>query len=1036
MDRKKFRTVWICLLAVVSFTKLHVAAQTATATLSGTVIDPSNAAVVDAKITIDSDMGVRRETTSTENGTFALSFLSPGRYRVTAEHPGFQKAEVPGITLNVGDQLQLQIPLRVGAITEAVTVTEDASLIRTSPSIATVVDRHFVANLPMNGRTFQSLIELTPGVVPTTASTTQQGQFSVNGMRESANTFTVDGVSANIGIVPSGANFNGASGQFAGFNALGTTSGLVSLEALQEFTVQTSGFAPEFGRTPGGQISIVTRSGSNTFTGTAFEYFRHDKLDANDFFANRIRIGKQPLRNNQFGGVLGGPIEVNRSFFFVSVEALRQRLPTVAVVDVPSRAARSGAPNSAISEILNAFPIPTGPDLSNGLAQFTGGYSIPASAYATSVRVDRRFGNTTVFGRYNDAPSETATRGQFSNSLSVLVPTKLKTRTLTLAATSTVGPRIVNDVRLNLSRNTGRQRRIPDEYGGAKIPDPSELFPSFVSPDDSVVSINLRGAGFAPTLYLGSQGANSQRQLNVIDTLSMVVRSHQFKFGADYRRLTPVFDFVAYQQTINFSSIDALLRGEANNTSTVQAFTGPFFPRFTNFSAFVQDTWTVSRRFTLTYGIRYEINPAPAEKNGNDPRTVTAIDDPANITLAPTGTRPFKTTRNNFAPRVGASYALFQRPGRETLLRAGAGIFYDIASTQTGAAYRAFSYPYAATRGLPNTSYPLSPALVSMPEFTTAPPYTFVYGSDPNLKLPRTIHFNLGLEQSLGGNQAVSLSYVGSAGRRLYRTELYQNQVRDFSQLRIVRNADRSDYHAMQAQYRRRLSRDLQVLAHYTLSKSLDTSSSEAQMYLPIIWSSPDQNRAPSDFDRRHSFAVAATYGIWSPKAGTGRSILGNFWLDATFRAMSASPVDINSSSGTLGVVLRPDVVPGIPHILDDPSAPGGHRFNRAAFVIRPDNNGTLGRNALRGFPLSQLDMAVRREFAVGLTKLQLRAEAFNILNHPNFGNPVGVLTNSSFGTAIQMLNRNIGGLNALYQIGGPRSIQFALKLQFPRERS
>jgi hypothetical protein len=322
-----------------------------------------------------------------------------------------------------------------------------------------------------------------------------------------------------------------------------------------------------------------------------------------------------------------------------------------------------------------------------------------------------------------------------------------------------------------------------------------------------------------------------------------------------------------------------------------------------------------------------------------------------------------------------------------------------------------------------------------MPEFTTAPPYSFVYASDPNLELPRTIEFNVALEQSLDPRQVVSLTYVGSAGRRLYRTEFYQNQVRDFSQLRIVRNSDTSDYHAMQAQYRRRLSRGLQVLAHYTLSKSIDTSSSEAQMYLPIILSPAEQSRGPSDFDRRHSFAVAATYGIPSPAGRLGRSILGNFWLDTTYKAMSASPVDITSSSGTLGVPLRPDVVTGAPLVLDDASAPGGRRFNRAAFVIRPDNNGTLGRNALRGFPLSQLDLALRREFSVGLTTLQVRAEAFNLFNHTNLANPVGVLTNSTFGTSTQMLNRNIGGLNALYQIGAPRSIQFALKIQFPGER-
>jgi hypothetical protein len=447
---------------------------------------------------------------------------------------------------------------------------------------------------------------------------------------------------------------------------------------------------------------------------------------------------------------------------------------------------------------------------------------------------------------------------------------------------------------------------------------------------------------------------------------------------------------------------------------------------------FAQDAWAVSPRFTLTYGLRYELNPAPSEKNGNDPRTVTGVDSPATIALAPEGTPPFKTTYGNLAPRVGASYALTQDSNRQMVLRGGVGLFYDSFSTQTGAAYRAFSYPYAATRTVTPARYPLSDADASMPAFTTLPPYNFVYGSDPNLKLPYSVQANVGIEHSLGARQTVSATYVRTAGRRLYRTEFYQSGIPNFSQLRLVRNLDWSDYHALQVQYRRRLSGGLQALAHYTLSKATDTSSSDALMYLPASISSPAQNLGPSDFDRRHSFSLAATLQIPSPAAAWARVLLGDSSVDAVYRAMSAAPVDVTSPGGpTINLLsLRPDVVPGVPLVIEDAAAPGGRRFNRAAFIPRTDTHGSLERNALRGFPFSQLDLSVRRHVAIGKTRLEVRVEVFNALNHANFANPVANLTNSSFGVATQMFN-SIGGLNSLYQIGGPRAFQLAVRAQF-----
>jgi hypothetical protein len=273
---------------------------------------------------------------------------------------------------------------------------------------------------------------------------------------------------------------------------------------------------------------------------------------------------------------------------------------------------------------------------------------------------------------------------------------------------------------------------------------------------------------------------------------------------------------------------------------------------------------------------------------------------------------------------------------------------------------------------------------------------------------------------------------VRTAGRRLYRTEFYQSGLPDFGQLRVVRNLDWSDYHALQLQYRRRLSGGLQALAHYTLSRATDTASSEALMYLPTSVSSPAQNHGPSDFDRRHSMSMAATYQLPASSARVSRLLIGDASVDVVYRAMSAAPVDVISpgGSGINLLSLRPDVLPGEPLVVDDPAAAGGWRYNRAAFVPRTDTHGSLARNALRGFAFNQFDLAVRRRFSIARTRLELRVEAFNVLNHPNFASPVSNLTNTSFGVATQMFN-SIGGLNSLYQIGGPRAFQVAVRAQF-----
>src|SRR6266542_6137575 len=395
----------ICCLCVTAY------AQSSTATLSGTVVDQDGAVVPGANITvINAATAQQRQATTNDRGDFTVPLLPPATYTIRVERQGFAIAEVSNVILNVNDQKSLQIQLKAGNITEMVKVTADAPLINESPAVGTVVDRQFAENIPLNGRSFQSLITLTPGVVLTkTAEGSEQGQFSINGQRGDANYFTIDGVSANIGVNVTSGLAQAVGGALPGFSASGGTNNLVSIDALQEFKIQTSTYAAEFGRTPGGQISIATRSGTNDFHGTFFEYFRNDVLDANDWFANANRLPKPAERQNDFGGVLGGPIFKNRTFFFFSYEGLRLRQPQVGLTEVPSLCFRGSGvcpagqspAATSIQPLLNALPLPNGPTVRNGVAQFNASYSNPASLDATSIRIDHALNSKlTMFGRY------------------------------------------------------------------------------------------------------------------------------------------------------------------------------------------------------------------------------------------------------------------------------------------------------------------------------------------------------------------------------------------------------------------------------------------------------------------------------------------------------------------------------------------------------------------------------------------------------------------------------------------------------------
>ena len=1080
--RLVYSTCWLALMMLCF--AVAAMAQTETATISGLITDDTGAVVAGTEVKLQSvDRGTAQTATTNNAGIYVFASVHPGPYQLTVHKLGFRQVDFLGLIVNVQDHIEQNFHLQVGSLSESVTVEASAATINTQDAtVSTVVDRQFAENLPMNGRSFQTLIQLTPGVVVVPTNIVDEGQFSVNGQRAASNYWMVDGVSANIGIGASGqgSGGNGMGGTLGSFSALGGTNSLVSIDAMQEFRIQTSTYAPEFGRTPGGQISILTRSGTNQFHGTAFEYVRNDVFDANDWFADDLGLAKPEERQNDFGGTFSGPILKDRTFFFFSYEGLRLRLPQVVQGSVPDLNARQTA-IPQMQPFLNAYPIqsPNLPDdPSTGVAGIAASYSNAANLDAYSLRIDHKLSDRlTLFGRYNYSPSEIIQRGGDVLALSVVTPIHITVQTGTLGATWAISPQVANDLRFNYSHTSASSFSFLDNFGGAS-PLASLPFPSPFTSQNALFFFEIRSPQFlfGGQLADGPTNKNLQRQINIVDNLSVQQGSHSLKFGIDFRRLSPITTPEQYQQQVFFSSVGTAATGNASFADTF-SLTGATL-LFRNLGVFAQDTWRVSPRLTLTYGLRWDLDFSPSTLSGPSIPAVTGfnLNNFSQLAIAPGGTSPFRTTFGNVAPRIGLAYQLTKNQNWETVLRGGFGVFYDLASSETGGLINALP-PFGQFNIIVGATFPLSPTDSAPPVIPSTGTIAFPLAINPNLKLPYTLEWNVALEQALGKQQTLSVSYVGAAGRRLLQTTSvsFPPSNPNIEDGTFLDNSATSDYDALQVQFQRRLSRGLQALASYTWAHSIDTGSAGSNQ-LQSNANTPgasNSNRGPSDFDIRNAFSAGVTYDIPGSKKNTlAKVILSGWSVQNIIQARSAPPVDIQDTNffgapfdTGISADLRPDIVPGQPFylfgaqcastfqalgtLLPGHSCPGGKGINPAAFTDPPADpltgnplrQGTLGRNALRGFGAWQWDFAMHRTFPIRESlKLQFRAEIFNLLNHPNFGPPNGQFGETGFfGVSTQTLGQSLagantlgsGGFDPLYQIGGPRSVQFALKLMF-----
>jgi hypothetical protein len=1192
-------------------------AQTGLATVHGRVTDHTGALIIGAEVEIRNvDTNETVTQTSDHEALYAIPSLRPGRYGLVAKKGGFKTLTLKPFDLNVGDNLLRNLTLEVGDVAESITVNADSERLNTTDgSVSTVIERPMVENLPLNGRSFQSLLELTPGINPAVPGqangrVNQQGQFTVNGQRADANYFIVDGVSANTGSSLGASLGQSGAGVLPNTTAFGGFNGLVSIDALQEFRVTTSSFAPEYGHTPGGQVSLVTRSGGNSYHGAVFDYVRNSALDANDWFLNRAGQ-KSAARQHDFGGVLGGPIIRNKLFAFLSYEGLRLTNPQAGSGYTFTPSARKQAQytvnslspflSSYMSQILNAYPSPdvdrtgnitlgTGavvpavaPCTSEPLtcvARFTSAFPASAQLDSGAGRIDYALNDrTTLFGRYVYSPSSTFASGSFRSINNT--DTAVGSSSFTVGLTRIINSKTTNDLRLNYTNSTLRQIQTAPTFAGTM----ETLFPQgFAQPAGFSLrdmQFSLQFLGLVPDLNLAySPTTNSrQRQFNIVDTLSTVKGSHTLKAGVDVRIIDPNLNTLPYSLNavfylpaiMNFASLPPSQSGgsggdgggpgggDGSGAGTTR-FPSPSLPcgtdevqlpsflcgstvytaiqrnsvqefRFPNWSLFVQDTWKIRPRLSLTYGVRHEVAPAPHSRNRKpffslknfDPVKCTSLLGssldvlaPAGSTVCgvgvnPLGTPAYPTTWLNIAPRVGIAYQVSQNQNWGTVLRAGFGIFYDAAANGSAAAVGPFSP--STYNGLLRLPAPASnPQSIAPPAIQTAISPTSPYASAaiaaaPDLKLPRTFGFNVAVQQALGSQQSLTLTYVGAIGRKLIgaasatpQTWALNGVERTYfisptfagttTTLTVFGNYATSDYHALQAQFQRQFYHGLGAVASYTWSHSLDDASNfNAGAVFPR-----SLNRSSSDFDVRQTFTTSLVYDIPTPfkRNKVISSITGHWSVDPIYHFQTALPVNVIAQSTldtNILTIQRPSIIPGIPLYVygadcaaqnGGSPCPGGMGFNATPVTNVPDSRGVLphpecqqslpgssgpsvvgygafcigaitgpssklpqgnaGRNLLRGFSLRQFDLDIHRDFPIGeRLRMRFHVNLFNVWNHPNFSAPQSTLLLPNFGKAASLMNSSFGtgsissggGNNPLYSLGGPRSIQLALKIIF-----
>jgi len=1137
------------ILGFVLLAAVSLSAQTFRGTILGTVTDPSGAVISGAKVTVkNAGTGLERTAETSADGSYALPELPIGTYTVTVTLPGFKTFVTTGVTVDVSSERRVNAAMKPGQVSTKVEVSGDLlpQVETTSTEIGGTLTAELIESLPVNGRDYQKLIYMNPGVAGSpdqiTDSPGSYGTFSLNGSRGRSNNFLLDGTDMNDGFR------NDPAINEAG--VFGDPATILPLDAVAELKV-ISNYEAEYGRNSGAVIDIVTKSGNNSLHGSALEYLRTDQLGARNYF-NSVG-GENPFHNNQFGAALGGPIVKDHTFFYFDYEGQRESGaqggtscvpdPAQIAADIATINATPGESVSpAVTALLsrNPYPAPNIPGTFGGGLVGTEDSNCPngpnlstATLFSNDIdsligKVDQNFASGLLTGRYYFGNSTQSfpfaqLAGGLLPGFNTVTPTRVQL--VSISYVKNVNASQVNEARLGWNR-----------FAEGFFPQDSAFNPNGIGLDTGVTSPFDFGL---PKISVGSfspiGATNSVPRSRVdsnwhfIDNYSWKAGRHDIKFGYEFRRTTiQLIQDNTFRGKLSFDDLSSFLQGIASSGKIAQGDTLRHAIE-NNHSLYIQDEFRWTSRLTVNYGMRWDFFGVVHEKN-NLFYQVSAANGGTELQVGSPGGPGslYNPDYNNFAPRVGLAYDVTGKG--QTVIRAGWGLFYDAFSQDTflghapyncafcpGAAYSGVGPAAISSAGLSGNN------LGSGPIFANFSSLGDFFGTNPNIRTPYVQNFNLNLQQQLSSRMVLQVGYVGSIGTKLFRfrdlNQPTQAQITAFDtgqcatwaqtfpncfiagfdgpdgvDFNVPRTAypnffyvnqeestANSNYNSLQTTLRVNGWHGLTSQANFVWSHSIDNAS-DLEDFIPNA-AQPNNSfntaaeRGNSNFDIRRRFTWNLGYEL--PRHGGSLAKLKDGWgVDSAVTLQTGQPFNLNYNfegdySGGGEGFDRPDVVGPIQY----GSAPNNF-LNLTAFQVpcawgnstasssAGDSNclagsrhfGNLGRNILSGSSFEEWNFSVFKNTVITeRLLLQLRAEFFNLLNHPNFSNPelpnyisdpgtngISNVTNQVAGNPCNNVpfGRGCGNLaltatgdvgigNPFLGGGGPRGLQFVAKFTF-----
>jgi hypothetical protein len=1033
------RRISCCFNSLLVFTVLLLAAasparaQGASGTITGTVSDETGAVLPGATVTVkNEDTGVTRELVSGEGGHFRATDLPPGPYAVTATLTGFGTLARRGIVLTVGREAVVDLALKVGGIKDVITVVGEASSVDThTSSTGGLINEAQIKNLPLNGRSFIELANLTPGVQLTNqggrSTSTGFGQkISVNGSRYTQNLFTLDGTMMNDQ-----------------FNQAGSASGnMLGVEAIREFQVLTNSFSAEYGRHTGGVINAATKTGTNSFHGSLFEFHRDQNLDAKRWEAKQNNLSKPDFTRNQFGFSAGGPILQNRTFFFATYEGLIERLGQTNTFIVPTPEVRALAP-AVVKPYLDSFPSPNGTLLDAQRAEFVRQDTRNTDEHYAMGRLDHQFsGNDKVFVRY------TFDDGKVTNPNRVVSGEVTNTRLQ------------FGTGEYQIVRGAGFVNRAQFGYTNSKLNGYDYVVDGVTLPRLTFTDID-RGLGVITINGLSAWGGSTTNpklhnfsNFQISDTVSWVRGAHNLRLGGhmEHQMYDLTSDFTS-MGSYAFASIATFLTNRARTLDVVQPGSDTSRRlRQSVYGFYVQDDWRARSNLTINAGLRYEPTTDITEVDGKLAQLIDFTNPTATLNDTSVVDAVVKNpSLKNIAPRLGFAWDV--AGNGKTSIRGGAGVFYDLLTANTNFVQNtAVRVPpfFIRSRVTGTTAVPIDFPEAYFTQQSLLAGNTQLEGIQYEPEQPTVVKWNANVQRELMARTSIEVGYTGARGYNLFRqiytngrvaqeingrlvvapgTPLYQPA---FGRMRLrVSDAD-SWYNGLTVSLTRR-GADLQMQTSYTLGKSEDTGAAAlggndydneggGSRYFDL------KEKGLSPFDIRHSFVTSVNYTVSAGRGEPGftAALIRDWSIGTLIRLRSGDPFSVNTGGLERGsqpdAPDYPDLCPGASAnpVLGGPS----QYFDPKAFCLQPAGVvGNAPRNSVIGPGFATVDLMLSRALTLGGTRqLQLRFEVFNLLNRSNFALPTRELFNAD-GT----YRSDAGRITST--VGTPRQMQLGAKI-------